>query len=139
MKTVAVFESTAFNHSEPQEYFINPCCFGDDLAKWLMGELAQRGVRVDDEPGQEDFGWYFEYSVNEERYCLVISSDGEGEWYLVLERACGMLASLFGGRHRNVGSGGLDVVREILEQLDKVENLRWLPWKQFRQGGVLAG
>ena len=67
MKTVAVFESRAFNHTEPKEYFINPCCFGDDLARWLMEELAQQGIGVDDEPGQEDFGWYFEFSIEAEK------------------------------------------------------------------------
>ncbi len=42
MKTVAFFESEAFNHSEPKEYFINPCCFGDDLARWLMDSEIER-------------------------------------------------------------------------------------------------
>lgn len=42
VRTVVTFESTAFNMAEPKDYFINPCCFGDDLAKWLIDELANR-------------------------------------------------------------------------------------------------
>ena len=38
METVAAFESRAFNHTEPRDHYINPCCFGDDLARWLMDE-----------------------------------------------------------------------------------------------------
>ena len=33
MRTVATFRSAAFNTSEARPYFINPGCFGDDLAK----------------------------------------------------------------------------------------------------------
>jgi len=139
MKTVAVFESQAFNQTEPKESFINPCCFGDDLALWLMGELEQHGVDVSDEPGQEDFGWYFEFTTGGEKYCLVISSDGEGEWALVVERACGLFASLLGGRHRNVGRSGLDAIGEVLANSDRIENLRWLAWEEFRKGDALAG
>jgi hypothetical protein len=38
IKTVVAFESTAFNMAEPKDYFINPCCFGDDVATWLAAE-----------------------------------------------------------------------------------------------------
>ena len=138
MNTVAVFESAAFNHTEPKDTFINPCCYGDDLARWLLAELAQQGVVVDAEPGQEDFGWYFGFVVDEEKYCAVISSDGAGEWFLVIERACGFLGSLFGGRHRAVGRAGVAVIEAVLSRSEEIANLRWVSWKDFRDGGVLA-
>ena len=137
MKTVAVFESEAFNYTEPKEFFINPCCFGDDLARWLMGELAKQQISVDDEPGQEDFGWYFEFSIEADKYCLVISSDGEGEWFLVVERVCGLIPALLGGRHRSVGGRGLEAIEDVLSRSDRIEKLRWVSWKEFRQGGLL--
>lgn len=136
--TVAVFESEAFNHTEPKDYFINPCCYGDDLARWLMAELAGLGLAVDDEPGQEDFGWYFEFSLGEEKYCLVIGGDEEGAWFVAVERALGPLASLMGGRHRKVGHPGLAAVESILSGSDRIANLRWLSWKDFRDGGALS-
>ena len=63
MRTVVTFRSSAFNTSEHKPYFINPGCFGDDLAQWLMGEMRRRRVETDDKPGQEDFGWYFDFQI----------------------------------------------------------------------------
>jgi len=50
MRTEASFRSSAFNTSEVRDYFINDCCFGDDLAKWMISRLRQAGVATDDEP-----------------------------------------------------------------------------------------
>jgi hypothetical protein len=60
-RTLVTFKSSAFNTSEPKPYFINPGCYGDDVAKWLTRELRGRGFKTDEEPGQEDFGWYFNF------------------------------------------------------------------------------
>ena len=73
------FESTAFNMAEPKEYFINPCCFGDDLAKWLIDELRKKGSETDDEPGQEDFGWYLNFETAGIAHCFVIGHRPTGE------------------------------------------------------------
>jgi hypothetical protein len=32
-----LFETDRFNVSEVKRHFINPCCFGEDLAGWLRG------------------------------------------------------------------------------------------------------
>jgi hypothetical protein len=136
--TVAVFESAAFEHAEPKEHWINPCCFGEDLAHWLAEELRPRGVQVE-EPGQEDFGWYLDVVVNSERSCLVIGSDGEGTWYIVVERACGFVGSLLGGRHRAVGTRTVALLEEVLTDAAEVRDLRWATWKAFRRGDALAG
>ena len=52
MRKGATFRTSAFNTSEVRDYFINDCCFGDDLAKWMMGRLREAGVETDDEPGR---------------------------------------------------------------------------------------
>jgi hypothetical protein len=57
MRYDLLFETDRFNLSEVGDHFINPCCFGEDLAAWLRAKLAERGVRAS-EPGQEDWGWY---------------------------------------------------------------------------------
>jgi hypothetical protein len=106
MRTVVTFESDAFNTSESKEYFINPGCFGNDVAQWLMARLRSAGVETDEEPGQEDFGWYFNFTVPEGRHCCVLGYGpaGEGEsgvWIAWLERSRGLLRSLSG-----VASGG---------------------------------
>jgi hypothetical protein len=71
-RTVATFQSTSFNTAEQREYFINPCCFGDDLARWLIDRLRSTGIDTDAEPGQEDFGWYFNFKLGENVYCVVL-------------------------------------------------------------------
>src|SRR6266699_3216208 len=41
-----IFQSTAFNTSEPKDYFINDCCYGDDFARWIMEQLRARGIHT---------------------------------------------------------------------------------------------
>jgi hypothetical protein len=53
-RTVVIFNSTAFNMAEPKDYFINPCCFKDDVAKYLIGELRNQSVETDEKPGPDD-------------------------------------------------------------------------------------
>jgi hypothetical protein len=43
IRTVVTFESSLFNTSDPKDYFINPCCFGDDVAVWLAQQLRAKG------------------------------------------------------------------------------------------------
>jgi hypothetical protein len=62
-RTVVTFESMAFNMAEPKDYFINPRCFRDDVAKWLINELRKQAVKTDEQPGQEDFGSYRSHFV----------------------------------------------------------------------------
>ncbi len=104
-KTVVTFKSTAFNFSEPKEYFINACCFGDDVAKWLMKQLNEKGFQTAKAPGQEDFGWYFIFQAGGIEHCFVIGhrpgdNSEKGVWIGWLERHRGLIASLFGGRKR---------------------------------------
>src|SRR6185503_13266657 len=92
VKTVVTFKSSAFNVSEPKEHFINPCCFGDDVARWLAEQLRDKGCQAGYVPGQEDFGWYFSFLVAGIEYCFVIGhrpgdENGEGVWIGWLERS----------------------------------------------------
>jgi hypothetical protein len=41
-----LFRTNRFNLSKVGEHFINPCCFGEDLAAWLGGRLREKGVEV---------------------------------------------------------------------------------------------
>jgi hypothetical protein len=78
-RTVVGFRSTAFNMAEPKDYFINPCCFGDDVAKWLIAELRNEGVETDEKPSQEDFGWYLNFDVARTSHTFVIGHRPTGE------------------------------------------------------------
>ena len=43
IRTHVTFRSTRFNQTEPRAHFINPNCFGDDCAEWLVASLRSRG------------------------------------------------------------------------------------------------
>jgi hypothetical protein len=124
VRTVVTFESTAFNMAEPKDYFINPCCFGDDLAKWLIDELRKQGFETDDEPGQEDFGWYLNFETAEIAHTFVIghrpTSESEaGTWFGVIERN----RVLF--RRRGVQPSAVDAIHRILSTSPLIQDVRW--------------
>jgi hypothetical protein len=84
-RTVVTFTSAVFNTTEQKPYFINPCCFGDDVAVWLIEQFRERGMVTDEEPGQEDFGWYVTFRANNMPHWFLFSfrpsdGDSDGEW-----------------------------------------------------------
>jgi hypothetical protein len=132
-----IFQSSAFNTSETKDYFINECCFGDDLARWLIERLKSRGIRAEQEPGQEDFGWYVTFHLGETDYDLVISyrpgDDGQlGDWMCTLERSVGVLGSLLGARKRGVQADALEALHNVLSTAPQIFNLRWFTDQDYR-------
>ena len=128
MLTTATFRSSAFNTTEVKPYFINPFCFGDDLAKWMIARLRDIGIRTEDEPGQEDFGWYFNFGVAAGKHCCVLGyqDDGpEGKWRLWLERNRGLIGSIVGRRSSGIDSAAIQVVQSILSNAPEIQELEW--------------
>jgi hypothetical protein len=146
MRTIVTFRSTAFNTTEQKPYFINPGCFGDDLAQWLIGELRRKGLRTDDKPGQEDFGWYFNFENTGIRNTLVIGFgypplDGtvDGTWIGWIERRRGFLGSLLGGRGRDIDPAAVELIHAILSASLQIRDVRWHLRKDFDKGDWAAG
>jgi hypothetical protein len=131
MRTVISFKSDAFNRSEAREYFINPNCFGDDVARWLIKRLREASVDTDGEPDQEDFGWYFNFSVPEGRHCCVLgyrpgdADDPDGEWIASLERSRGFLGSLFGRRDHEIAPSAVAAIHGALSDSTEIRDIRW--------------
>jgi hypothetical protein len=48
-----LFKTNRFNCSKVGAHFINPCCFGEDLAAWLRDKLNSKCADAGS-PGQED-------------------------------------------------------------------------------------
>ncbi len=139
VKTVVTFKSSAFNMSEPKEYFINPCCFGDDVARWLAEQLRGKGYQAAEVPGQEDFGWYFRFTESGIEHCFVIGhrpgdNNEEGLWIGWLERNRGFLASLVGARKRGVQPAAARAIHEILSGSPQIRNVRWHFERDFDSG-----
>lgn len=139
MRTVITFESAAFNTSESRPYFLNPECFGDDVARWLGERLRATGASIPEEPGQEDFGWYMEFTVPEGTHCCVIGfRPGDevepGIWIIQIERSRGLFQSLLGRRHRGISAVAIGALHEILSRAEEVSHLRWHRQDDFRAG-----
>lgn len=146
MRTVVTFRSTAFNTTEPKPYFINPCCFGDDLAQWLIGELRHRGLDTDEKPGQEDFGWYLDFQIVGVRSTLVIgfgSPPLEGSvdetWIGWIERSRGFLGSVLGGRDRDIDPSAVELIHTILSTSPKFRDVLWHFREDFDKGNWAIG
>jgi hypothetical protein len=126
----ASFRSSAFNTSQVRDYFINDCCFGDDLAKWMMERLRGAGVETADEPGQEDFGWYFEFTVPAGKHCCMLGYQGdtpEGVWRLWLERSRGLVGSLLGRRSQGIDEAAARAINDVLAATPEIRDLEWAP------------
>ncbi len=88
-----LFKTNRFNLSKVGEHFINPCCFGEDLAAWLRIKLIERNVEVR-EPYQEDWGWELPAMSEGDSYYLCMSGNSnessanndEGEWRIIVEK-----------------------------------------------------
>lgn len=129
---MVAFRSDAFNRTDPKDYFINECCFGDDVGKWLIRELKGRGIDVEPEPDQEDWGWYITCRADGIEHTIGISfrpADTEvdpGEWLCFVERRVGLLERLRGRRKEHVvDTIPLRTVQEALRSADHVRDVRW--------------
>jgi hypothetical protein len=139
VKTVITFKSSVFNTSEPKAYFINPRCFGDDVAKWLIEQLRGKGYQATDGPGQEDFGWYFNFRVADVEHCFVIGyrpgdNKEEGVWIGFLERRRGFVASLLGARKRGIQPAAAEAIHAVLSHSPQIRSARWHFERDFRNG-----
>ena len=139
IRTVVTFESVSFNMTEPKDYFINPCCFGDDLARWLIAELRKQGLETDDEPGQEDFGWYLNFEADGIAHTFVIGHRPTGESaagtrFGVIERNRGLFGSLFAGRRRGIHPSAPDAIHRILFTSPLIQDVRWHFKLDFEEG-----
>ena len=124
------FVSTHFNTSVPKDYFINPGCYGDDLAEWLIAKLNASAIATSAEPGQEDFGWYLTFVLERTEYCVVVGfqpNDPESGdcWIGWVERHVGFLASILGGRKRGISPNALAHLDRVLRSSPEIRDLVW--------------
>ena len=80
MQDAITIETDLFEHREVKPHFINPCCFGEDFAIWLRGELSRlagEGFSLS-EPIQEDYGWGLWASHGKDPFWIALSYVGDG-------------------------------------------------------------
>lgn len=110
-----------FNLSVVGADFINDCCFGEDIATWLIAELRAKNF-TSSTHCMEDFGWYHDLSDDVRNYDVFIGGNSDelpdnpnyGTWQIIVERKRGLLSKLL-GRDRIVQDER--VIAAILETL----------------------
>ena len=130
METGFQFLSTHFNTSVPKDYFINPCCYGDDLAEWLIARLNASAIVTSEKPGQEDFGWYFTFDLDGTKYCVVVGfqpndPDSGDCWIGWVERQVGFIASILGRRNVGISPDAIALLDTVLRSSPEIRDLTW--------------
>jgi hypothetical protein len=129
-----LFKTARFNLSKIDETFINPCCFGEDLARWLGEALLERKFEIS-EPYQEDWGWELPVKNESAGYYLCMSgyADDEGansnagEWRIIIEKRRSIGQRLTGKGKIESSDRMLVSVREILEAEPDIRDVRIEP------------
>lgn len=142
-RTVVTWNSTHFNSKTPLPHFINPNCFGEDAAAWLIHRLQEAGLKTDANPDQEDFGWYFRFTVANDGYLLIMGyqpGDPErdsGRWVAMIEHGSAWKRVLQKARDRRPAAAA---VHEALRAAPEVQDVQWYFKDEFDGvGGTTAG
>lgn len=125
IRTYVTFKSAVFNVAQPKDNYYHPNNFGDDLARWLMDGLEQRGYRVGEGLDQEDHGWYFTYWIGDQAYEFIVGYRGDGEWLGWVERKVALLPSLLGGRKRGVQPDATRAIEAVLSSAPEIRAMHW--------------
>ena len=116
-----LFTTDRFNLSEPREYFINDCCFGDDAARWLVEQLRARGLTATD-PDQEDWGWYFDADFEGVTYFVGVGGNSDddpvdpnrGQWRLMVQKHRTLWQKLSGANRLDEHDPFVALLKDIL-------------------------
>lgn len=108
-----------------------------------MQRLRRANVETADEPGQEDFGWYFRFTVGGVAYLLVVGcrpDNGEGgEWIGEIERQVTIFGMILGRHRRGIRLQAAQVLHSVLIGSPEISDVRWHAAAAFRSGNEDAG
>ena len=141
LRTCATFQSSRFNTTEPREYFLNPGCFGDDCAQWLVALLRTAGVPGVAEPWQEDWGWQTRAELESTRVLISIGlvPADPPHWLLMLDEERSLRARLFGRAHPQVVVRLAEAIHRGLAAEQTTRALRWYTKADWDAGRLDQG
>ncbi len=119
-----------FEHREVKPHFINPCCFGEDFAAWLLDELAPlrtAGFEFS-ESIQEDYGWGVWAKHGTDAFWIALGFCGDGptedrpEWVVSVDY-----------------DPGLNIIKRLFHKPDHqvFGQLRDKVWQSLRSNGAI--
>ena len=134
------FVTKLFNTEEEKDYFINPDCFGDDLAKWLLERLDRRKLtKLDAKPGQEDWGWYFFAKVGQQDFLVCLgfyeNDDTPSTWLVYVESQLSWFGRKFLGHSDESEMATLcSELDRVLHSDQQISHVRWHTKENFMKG-----
>ena len=136
MRTFTTFQTTLFNSTEVRNYFINDCCFGDDCAAWLAGELRATGLAGVGDPWQEDWGWQFAVELGDSRILLGVGliPEDEPEWLIQIQESRSLLKRWLGQPDREGMRRVVQTVHAVLSHARELRSVRWHQAEEFERG-----
>lgn len=132
MKTHVTFQTELFNKTEERDYFVNPDCFGDDVCKYMISKLTEKGIKCG-EPCGEDWGWTFLINFNDEKFWFGTNFHGDGFWLAFIDPDKGILETLF-GKQKDVPTGLANIIHKILVADSNVSDIKWFSEQEFNSG-----
>jgi len=126
-----LFRTNQFNLSKVGAHFINPCCFGEDLAAWLQAKLTELGIESRP-PYQEDWGWELPAKLPSGSYFLCMSGNSDesdtdkddGEWGIIVEKKRSVGQLLTGKGKISSDDEMMRTVEEILRKESAIREVR---------------
>jgi hypothetical protein len=143
-RTHVSFVTGLFNTSEVKDYFINPCCFGDDCAQWLIDRLVPQNVgKVDEQPTQEDWGWLFAITMGKRSFMIGIGlcedEDPPNTWLVFIKSQLGWLSkNLFGDTDNAELLVVCEAVDHALKSSNEISDIRWHSEIDWMKGANVA-
>ena len=98
--------------------------YGDDLANWLMNELAQRDAAFDPTIGHEDFGWYVRFRFAGSIYQFAAAYRNP-DWIGKLERRRTILEWIFRVPNKGVEDEALALIHHVLASSGLISDIWW--------------
>ena len=125
------FRTNRFNLSQVSEDFINPCCFGEDIALWFRAKLGEQHYDVSS-PWQEDWGWQLSAKREPNRYRLSFSGNSkgdsqdpnDGQWRIIVEKRRSIADRIHGRGKIGVNDAFVQTIENMLKSEPQIRDVR---------------
>jgi hypothetical protein len=134
------FATSLFNTEDVKDYFVNPCCFGDDCAQWLIDRLLSQSVgKMDDRPSQEDWGWCFSIAAGRRKFTVGVGlyedGDSPNTWLVFIKSQLGGLSGkLFGQSNKAELLAVCETIDRALKSVSEIGDVRWHAEEDWLKG-----
>jgi hypothetical protein len=138
VRTHVTFRTNRFNQTEVRPHFINPNCFGDDCAAWLVGGLRERGWSNLSDPWQEDWGWQTSTARDGHKYLISVGlmEEDDPEWLVHVQEHTGLLTRLRAKAGPSALRELVKVIQDVLTAGPDIHQVRWHFEDVFMRGTV---